>query len=194
MELAFGRYRSRNCSKSLNFYLLWPANGISAARPRSVACNPANVVGWRKTAGNADVRRLAGEPRFPISRLHRGRRACARLGPAHRWRYQGNAPGGTCPQARLCRPASPCGDSPTALAMVETLTRPFRARHPEVQFTILSRTSIEIFSRIWKISRSTPGSRTSTMNRSVASLRCLSIGNAIVCSLLPMPLLAIVKA
>ena len=33
---------------------------------------------------------------------------------------------------------------PTALAMVETLTTPFRARHPEVQFTILSRTSIEI--------------------------------------------------
>ena len=33
---------------------------------------------------------------------------------------------------------------PTALAMVETLTTPYRARHPEVQFTILSRTSIEI--------------------------------------------------
>jgi DNA-binding transcriptional LysR family regulator len=33
---------------------------------------------------------------------------------------------------------------PTALAMVETLTTPFRARHPEVQFTILSRTSVEI--------------------------------------------------
>src|SRR5262249_10322439 len=28
---------------------------------------------------------------------------------------------------------------PTALAMVETLTSPFRARHPEVQFTVLSR-------------------------------------------------------
>jgi len=33
---------------------------------------------------------------------------------------------------------------PTALAMVETLTTPYRARHPEVQFTILSRTSLEI--------------------------------------------------
>jgi DNA-binding transcriptional LysR family regulator len=33
---------------------------------------------------------------------------------------------------------------PTTLAMVETLTTPFRARHPEVQFTILSRTSVEI--------------------------------------------------
>jgi DNA-binding transcriptional LysR family regulator len=33
---------------------------------------------------------------------------------------------------------------PTALAMVETLTTPFRARHPEVQFTIRSRTSLEI--------------------------------------------------
>jgi DNA-binding transcriptional LysR family regulator len=33
---------------------------------------------------------------------------------------------------------------PTALAMVATLTTPFRARHPDVRFTILSRTSIEI--------------------------------------------------
>ncbi|HEY4142285.1 MAG TPA: LysR family transcriptional regulator [Pseudolabrys sp.] len=33
---------------------------------------------------------------------------------------------------------------PAALAMVERLTTPFRARHPEVQFTIYSRTSIEI--------------------------------------------------
>ncbi len=33
---------------------------------------------------------------------------------------------------------------PTALAMVETLTSPMRARHPAVQFTILSRTSTEI--------------------------------------------------
>jgi len=34
---------------------------------------------------------------------------------------------------------------PTTLAMVASLTTPFRARHPEVRFTILSRTSIEIF-------------------------------------------------
>src|SRR3954468_9416821 len=33
---------------------------------------------------------------------------------------------------------------PTALPMVAALTTPFRARHPDVQFTILSRTSIEI--------------------------------------------------
>jgi DNA-binding transcriptional LysR family regulator len=33
---------------------------------------------------------------------------------------------------------------PAALAMVERLTTPFRARHPDVQFTIYSRTSIEI--------------------------------------------------
>jgi DNA-binding transcriptional LysR family regulator len=35
---------------------------------------------------------------------------------------------------------------PTALAMVASITTPYRARHPEVQFTILSRTSIEILS------------------------------------------------
>jgi DNA-binding transcriptional LysR family regulator len=33
---------------------------------------------------------------------------------------------------------------PTTLAMVAELTTPFRARHPDVRFTILSRTSIEI--------------------------------------------------
>lgn len=33
---------------------------------------------------------------------------------------------------------------PTALAMVEKLTTPYRARHPQVQFTIYSRTSVEI--------------------------------------------------
>jgi DNA-binding transcriptional LysR family regulator len=33
---------------------------------------------------------------------------------------------------------------PTALAMVASITTPFRARHPDVRFTILSRTSIEI--------------------------------------------------
>lgn len=32
---------------------------------------------------------------------------------------------------------------PTTLAMVAALTTPFRARHPDVRFTILSRTSIE---------------------------------------------------
>ena len=33
---------------------------------------------------------------------------------------------------------------PTALAMVASLTTPFRERHPNVQFTVYSRTSIEI--------------------------------------------------
>ena len=33
---------------------------------------------------------------------------------------------------------------PTALAIIETLTTPFRTRHPAVQFTIFSRTSEEI--------------------------------------------------
>jgi DNA-binding transcriptional LysR family regulator len=33
---------------------------------------------------------------------------------------------------------------PTALAMVASLTTPYRARHPNVQFTILSKTSIEV--------------------------------------------------
>lgn len=33
---------------------------------------------------------------------------------------------------------------PTALAMTAALTTPFRARHPDVKFTILSRTSVEI--------------------------------------------------
>lgn len=37
---------------------------------------------------------------------------------------------------------------PTALAMVATLTTPFRAKHPDVRFTILSRTSIEILGLI----------------------------------------------
>jgi DNA-binding transcriptional LysR family regulator len=37
---------------------------------------------------------------------------------------------------------------PTVLAMVSALTTPFRARHPNVTFTILSRTSIEILSMV----------------------------------------------
>jgi DNA-binding transcriptional LysR family regulator len=37
---------------------------------------------------------------------------------------------------------------PTALAMVASLTTPFRQRHPNVQFTILSRTSIETLAQI----------------------------------------------
>ena len=37
---------------------------------------------------------------------------------------------------------------PTALAMVETLTTPYRARHPEVQFTVYSRTSTEILAQL----------------------------------------------
>lgn len=37
---------------------------------------------------------------------------------------------------------------PTALAMVSALTTPFRAKHPNVKFTILSRTSIEILAML----------------------------------------------
>jgi DNA-binding transcriptional LysR family regulator len=37
---------------------------------------------------------------------------------------------------------------PTALAMVAALTTPFRARHPNVQFTVLSETSIEVLARL----------------------------------------------
>ena len=37
---------------------------------------------------------------------------------------------------------------PTALAMVSALTTPFRAKHPDVKFTILSRTSIDILSML----------------------------------------------
>ena len=37
---------------------------------------------------------------------------------------------------------------PTALPMVSALTTPYRAKHPNVKFTILSRTSIEILSMV----------------------------------------------
>jgi DNA-binding transcriptional LysR family regulator len=37
---------------------------------------------------------------------------------------------------------------PTTLAMVASLTTPFRQRHPHVQFTILSRTSIEVLTQL----------------------------------------------
>jgi DNA-binding transcriptional LysR family regulator len=37
---------------------------------------------------------------------------------------------------------------PTTLAMVASLTTPFRMRHPNVQFTILSRTSIEVLGQL----------------------------------------------
>ena len=37
---------------------------------------------------------------------------------------------------------------PTTLAMVASLTTPFRMRHPNVQFTILSRTSIEVLAQL----------------------------------------------
>jgi DNA-binding transcriptional LysR family regulator len=37
---------------------------------------------------------------------------------------------------------------PTALAMVSTLTTPYRAKHPNVKFTILSRTSTDVLSMI----------------------------------------------
>jgi len=37
---------------------------------------------------------------------------------------------------------------PTALAMVSTLTTPYRAKHPNVKFTVLSRPSIDVLSMI----------------------------------------------
>ena len=37
---------------------------------------------------------------------------------------------------------------PTALAMVSALTTPYRARHPNVKFSILSRTSMEVLSML----------------------------------------------
>ena len=37
---------------------------------------------------------------------------------------------------------------PTALAMVSALTTPYRARHPNVRFTILSRNSVEVLSML----------------------------------------------
>jgi DNA-binding transcriptional LysR family regulator len=37
---------------------------------------------------------------------------------------------------------------PTALGMVASLTTPYRARHPDVRFTILSRTSIEVLAML----------------------------------------------
>src|SRR6187399_2872789 len=37
---------------------------------------------------------------------------------------------------------------PTALAMTASLTTPFRQRHPNVQFTIMSRTSIEVLQQL----------------------------------------------
>src|SRR5215469_2172956 len=37
---------------------------------------------------------------------------------------------------------------PTTLAMAASLTTPYRARHPNVRFTILSRTSIEVLSML----------------------------------------------
>jgi DNA-binding transcriptional LysR family regulator len=40
---------------------------------------------------------------------------------------------------------------PTALAMVAALTTPYRARHPDVSFTVLSRTSIEILALLENI-------------------------------------------
>jgi DNA-binding transcriptional LysR family regulator len=40
---------------------------------------------------------------------------------------------------------------PTALAMVASLTTPFRARHPGVSFTVLARTSVEILGQLENI-------------------------------------------
>jgi DNA-binding transcriptional LysR family regulator len=73
------------------------------------------------------------------------------------------------------------------------VTTPFRARHPEVQFTILSRTSVEILAHLENLE--IDAGLTYLDNEPLgASQQCRSIMNAIACSLLPMLLLAIVKA
>ena len=69
---------------------------------------------------------------------------------------------------------------PTTLAMVAALTTPYRERHPNVQFTIYSRTSIEVLDP-WKTSRSMPASPTLTTSRSGACTRRRSIASAIIC-------------
>ena len=66
---------------------------------------------------------------------------------------------------------------PTALAMVASLTTPFRPRHPNVRFTIC-RAPRSRCSNNWKISRSTPASPIWTTSRSGASPRSRSIASA----------------
>ncbi len=75
------------------------------------------------------------------------------MGAAHRRRRARHAPGIARSSAAL-RPFR-IAAIPTALAMVAMLTTPYRAKHPEVRFTILSQTSIEVLG-CSTISRSMP--------------------------------------
>ena len=100
-------------------------------------------------------RRAAGQSRLALPGFHAGGRARARLGAPHRRRYPRHAPGGSRAQARLTGRLR-IAAIPTTLAMVETLTTPYRERHPDVQFTILSAQLDRDPPALWKISRSTP--------------------------------------
>ena len=64
---------------------------------------------------------------------------------------------------------------PTALGMVASLTTPFRARHPDVRFRIMSCTSITCL-RSWKISRSTPA-LTYIENEPIGKVRTIPLYN-----------------
>ncbi len=72
---------------------------------------------------------------------------------------------------------------PMALAMIETLTTPYRERHPDgaIHRTVVA--TRRRFSVSWKISRSMPASPISTTSRSAASPACRFIASAIACSL-----------
>ena len=77
-------------------------------------------------------------------------------------------------------------------AMVETLTTPFRARHPEVQFTILSRTSIEILTHLENLE--IDAGLTYLDNEPLGRVTAMpSIASATGCSSLPTHHLAIAK-
>lgn len=69
---------------------------------------------------------------------------------------------------------------PTALGMVSALTTPYRAKHPSVKFTILSRTSIEVLGMLENL-KSMPASLMSTTNRSAARVRSRFIPSSTAC-------------
>ena len=70
---------------------------------------------------------------------------------------------------------------PTALAMVAALTTPYRERHPNVQFTIYSRNSIEVLDLLENLEIDA-GITYSTTSRSAASAPCRSTASATGCS------------
>ena len=82
-----------------------------------------------------------------LHRLHHRGRTRPRLGARHRGRHARHAAGSASLRKGLSGRLR-IAAIPTALAMVSALTTPFRARHPNVKFTILSRTSIEILAML----------------------------------------------